>query len=131
MEKELVEGLPQLLKDGGLVGFVVFIAVLTVGLVLRYKGFFMPMEKKDGGDKGQPYEITVVMSQIGKMDARLKDLERDVEHLPTRAEIHALELSLTRLDGRFSTMEETTKATGRAVSRIEDFMIDVSKRNNK
>lgn len=128
MESEIIAETQKLLEDGGVVGLLVFAVVITVGFVLRYKGFFIPLEKTER--KGPvPPEFKALSSRIGQMDARLTDVERDIQHLPTRAEIHEIELQLTRLDGRFGAMEDNTKATSRAVSRIEDFMIDVSKRS--
>ncbi len=129
MEKEIIADATALLKDGGVVGLLVFVVVITVGLVLRYKGFFTASDGASTQSSAGPEEMNKLSSRIGQMDARLTDVERDIQRLPTRDEMHEFELQLTRLDGRFGAMEDNTKATSRAVSRIEDFMIDVSKRN--
>lgn len=121
MEKPLLD----LLENGGVVGAIVVTTVVIVGMFLRYKGFLMPEVNKSVTGP----EIKALSSKIGQIDARLNDVERDIQHLPTRSEIHEIELSITRLEGRFENLDNTTKATSRAVSRIEDFMIDVSKRS--
>jgi len=127
MEEELLNG-GDLLKDGSVVGLLVTIIVFTVGLVLRYKGWFVPSSKS--GTATTP-QITALASRVALVDSRLADVERDIQHLPTRDEMHEFELSLTRLDGRFGVMEDRSKATASAIARIEDFMIDVSKRSKK
>ena len=128
---QLVADGNKLLQDGGVVGLLVTAIVITIGLVLRYKGWIVPAGKSDGLPQSNVPEIKALSSRVALVDKRLADVERDIQHLPTRDEMHQFELSLTRLDGRFGVMEDRSKATASAIARIEDFMIDVSKRSKK
>lgn len=82
-------------------------------------------EKADSmsGTKG----IADVSARVNQLDKRLARVESDIEHLPTREELHIIELNLARMTERSIAIERTTEATGRAVGRIEDFMISVKK----
>lgn len=138
MEKELISETAEMMKtwqelfqDGSIIAPLVFAIVITVGLVLRYKGWFVPTAKPESTSVALAPEIKALSSRVALVDQRIADVERDIQHLPTRAEIHEFELGLTRLDGRFVSMENQSKATARAVARIEDFMIDASKRSSR
>ena len=65
------------------------------------------------------------------LGARLGEVEDDIRHLPTRKAFHEMELSLARYDERMDSLAKTTAATNRAVGRIEDFMIGVSKKGSR
>lgn len=113
--------------ESGPVGALVVVAVLLAGFVLRQKGWLT-------GDKSKVVsssQLSELNSRVGAIDTRLGEVENDIRHLPTRDEFHKMEVSLARYDERMKNLAKTTTATNRAVGRIEDFMIDVSKKGGR
>ncbi|KPU84428.1 hypothetical protein JI58_03920 [Marinosulfonomonas sp. PRT-SC04] len=103
------------------------VVVLLAGFVLRQKGWLT-------GDKSKVVsnsQLSELNSRVGAIDTRLGEAENDIRHLPTREEFHKMEVSLARYDERMKNLAKTTTATNRAVGRIEDFMIDVSKKGGR
>lgn len=123
MEKYLLD----LLENGGVVGAFVVGATLLIGLFLRSKGLlFLGGDQRVSAD-----ELHKLTGRVSAIDQRISQVERDIQHLPTREEMHGLELEMTRMQGRMDGLERTTTATNHAVIRIEDFMYEVSKRAKK
>ncbi len=114
----LEEQLLKLMQEGGIAGVVVAIAVLGLGLFLRSKG--MLWAKDDGA-------AAALGAELSKLSARVGAIEQEMRVLPTRDEIHALQLGHAAMTERLAAMDRTATSTARAVERIENFMIDVSR----
>ncbi len=123
MEKYLL----AVLEQGGLVGALVVFAVLGVGFVLRHKGWLFS-ERKNVVSSTQLGELS---QQVSALQTGLKAVVRDVEDLPTREEIHALELAHTQMMGQIKLLDETGRATKEGVIRIETFLINLSQGASK
>lgn len=67
-------------------------------------------------------------ARIDQIDKRLSRVEADIEHLPQREEMHEMNMAMAVLQERINGIEQTTAATGRAVGRIEDYMINSSRK---
>ncbi|MBI1495387.1 DUF2730 family protein [Halocynthiibacter styelae] len=113
------------LMNSGPVGALVVGVVLLIGFLLRHTRWF------SGGSSGSGVaasEFSALSSQVREMDQRLGVVEQDLRHLPTREELHEVEVNIARLMERMSGLEQITTSTNRAVGRIEDFMIDASQK---
>ncbi|MDO5631120.1 MAG: DUF2730 family protein [Paracoccus sp. (in: a-proteobacteria)] len=117
----------QLLTQGGPLGAVVVIVVMVLGLWFRHKGWLFD-SPKPALDSSQMRELAAQMDDVKK---RLTSVERDLSHLPTRSEIHALNVAQVQLNERLQALDRTATTTGRAVTRIEDYMIQVSRRSQE
>ena len=65
---------------------------------------------------------------VDGIEARISHVESDVQHRATREEVHKLELSFTRMEGRFESIDQRTAATAHGVQRIESFMYEAAMR---
>ncbi len=115
----------QLLTNGGPAGFLVVVTVLVLGLWLRHKGWLFDGAKQAAPDAARMIDLS---TQMAKLEGRLTKVESDLRLLPTREEIHQLQLGATRMDARLEGMDRTAAATQSAVLRIENFMIEASQR---
>lgn len=119
----------QLLTQGGPLGAVVVATVLLMGLWLRHKGWlFEPPKTAAPPDLSRMIELS---KQVENVRERLTSVEHDLRGLPTREEIHALNVAQIQLNERLLALDRTTTTTGRAVTRIEDYMIQVSRRSQE
>ncbi len=123
MEKYLL----PILEEGGPVGAFVVILVLVTGFILRQKGWLTQDKSKVVSNS----QLSDLSSTVAAIDKRLATVEHDVEALPTREEIHELQLAHERLAGRLLVLEHTTQATKAGVLRVEDFLINLSKGHTK
>lgn len=114
----------QLLTNGGPAGFLVVLTVLLLGLWLRHKGWLFDSPKV-GPDTAR---LGALSEQIAAVEHRLNKVEGDIRLLPTRDEIHALQLGHARMGEQLVAMDRTATATQSAVLRIENFMIEASQR---
>ena len=71
--------------------------------------------------------IDRLAAQVETVDQRLGRVESDLEHMPTNKDFHAMEMKFERMSGRMMSIERTTESTGRAVGRIEDFMLSMKR----
>lgn len=122
MEKYLL----PLLEKGDLAGLIAVVAVLVIGFLLRQKNWFSEPDKVVSNSA-----ITGLSAKVGDLDRRLAVVEHDIEQLPTRGELHEMQISMVRLTEKLAALEHTSTSTNRAVARIEDFMIEASKRDGK
>tara|TARA_R110000796_G_scaffold45616_14_gene110317 strand:- start:9135 stop:9515 length:381 start_codon:yes stop_codon:yes gene_type:complete len=111
---------------GDVIGLAVAVLVLGVGAYL----------KMSPGLKSNPHEkspaaaasrIDRLAAQVETVDQRLGRVESDLEHMPTNKDFHAMEMKFERMSGRMMSIERTTESTGRAVGRIEDFMLSMKR----
>lgn len=99
--------------------------LLILGLILKASGFsgIGKTSKLVDDDK-----IAAIAENLGAIEKRLGTVEHDVSQRATRDEMHRLELSFTRMEGRFESLSATTQATANAVSRIEEYMYSAALR---
>jgi hypothetical protein len=124
-------GIPEILAlgNGGVVGAILAVVAIvgTVlgGIVFKNKAVVSVTDKEKLVDSKQ---LDLINSNLGEIEKRLGNVEHDVTSRATREEVHRLELSFTRMEGRFDGVSATTQATANAVSRIEQFMYDAALR---
>ena len=76
-------------------------------------------------------ELGKLNTKVSGIDTRLREVERDLEDRPTRAEFHQMDKILARYDERLNGIEKTTKATNHGVQRLEEFMIQASAKGDR
>ncbi|MGR3484052.1 MAG: DUF2730 family protein [Paracoccaceae bacterium] len=126
MEKLVVAALEAALANSELTALGVITMVLLLGYILRSKAWL--------GREGKVVSTTALATlteKVSNIDTRVAVVENQIEELPTRQEMHDTEVALTRIDGRLDGMEQLQAASGRQLTRIEDFMIDASRRRPK
>lgn len=63
-----------------------------------------------------------IKEKLSTIEGRVREVEHELSNRPTREEIHRLELSFTRLEGRLESQAATIQSTANAIGRIEDYM---------
>jgi hypothetical protein len=125
----------KLIEQAGPVGAALGVVILAAGAVVaRAKGWLglgSPPKVNEpkpeaGGDVMT--ELRSINARLGKFDERINELEHDLASRPTRQDMHRLEMSLARMDERMSAMTSTVKATGEGVLRIENYLLDLSRK---
>lgn len=114
-----------LLAKGGPLGTLIamLISVLAIGVLARQKGWLSIGDKTRVVDHD---DLSSINSKLGGIDKRLTDVEHDLKNRPTREEVHNLDISVTKLDGRMDGIERVTNATNHAVNRIEEHLLRAS-----
>jgi hypothetical protein len=121
---EISEFVKQALSRPDLWGLLAASIVTIVGFYLKSKSG----GRSPAPDRNDPSaKIETVAKRLDGFDKRLARVESDIEHLPTREEFHQMELGMVKLQERTVGIERTTESTGRAVGRIEDFMISMKR----
>ena len=60
---------------------------------------------------------------IAELAERTQRLEADIRHLPTVEDVAALREALARLEGGIATVGEEQRRQGRAIERVEEYII--------
>ncbi len=122
-----VELIKALTEHGGVIGFVLAMAVVLLGLWLRNQDAGSP---KEGPAPKEPPKASTFDEQVAAIDRRLSRVEADIEHLPTRDEFHAVDRSMSEMRVQMQGIEKTTESTGHSVHRIENFLMSLGARND-
>jgi hypothetical protein len=114
-----------LAAKGEIAASILSVGVIVGGYLARSKGWFAQIDDADA--KNQSQEILQTLAdKVGAMDNRLSRVEGEMEHMPSRNELHAVQIMLAQLDGKIQLVERTTNATSHAVGRLEDHFIRLS-----
>jgi hypothetical protein len=119
--------IPSLIEMAGPVGATAAVLLLAFAAIIRWKGW---KGFGDGDRMISAARVEQIDSKLGTIDKRLKEVEVDLASRPTREDLYRVELTIGRMDERQKGMETTAKATGAAVTRIEDFMLSLSKKGS-
>lgn len=126
----------RLIEQAGPVGAALGVVVLAAGAAIAWaRGMFSKLTsggKLDAAPAGKPDSNGEVMTslrsiehQLDTFDRRIGRIEHDLESRPTSAQMHKLELALTRMDGRIDGLDRTANATNASVNRMEDFLYKI------
>lgn len=109
-----VEALKWALENGGIVGSAFGIIVVSVGIYMRFR-------------PSSPPDVTnaALGERVDAIDRRLARVESDIEHLPTRKEMHEMQIDITRLQTELKAIAKTTGETRAGITRIEGILIDL------
>lgn len=113
-----------LLNDGGIAGFLAVVLALVLGYWLRERGKLLaPAPAQKAGT-----ELADIRHEMSELDTRLTAVEVHMRAMPTREDLHALQLLQATLGEKMNALDRSLSATGAAVSRIEGFLLEVSQR---
>ena len=118
----------DLALQGGPIGIVVTIAVVGIGYFLRGRNWSIFSDKSKIVATGELQEIG---KRLDHIDNRVQEVERDIQNRPTRGEFHQLQIAMTKLGGRIDGVNGSLTRIDKAVTRIEDFMLNHSDRRGK
>ncbi len=76
------------------------------------------------GEKKLNERLTIAETTLIKHDRRIQKVENDLEHMPTGAAIHSLELMMERVLGRLDTMDERLKPIAATNLRLQDYLLE-------
>lgn len=116
-----------LLNEGGIAGFLAVVAVLVAGNWLRERGKL----SSPGPAPVAAAELSNIRTEIADLDVRLTAVEVHMRAMPTRDDLHALQLNQATQVEKLNALDRAISATGAAVSRIEGFLLEVSQRGPK
>uniref|UniRef100_UPI004047F5DA DUF2730 family protein n=1 Tax=Yoonia sp. TaxID=2212373 RepID=UPI004047F5DA len=112
-------------ERGDVVAGVVAFLVIIAGLVLKKMG--NPLLEKTS-PIADP-QIAALSQKVGGIDARLRSVETHVDHLPTRVELHQIQLQIVGLDGKMVSLEKTGNASAASLARMEDHLYTLARDN--
>ncbi|EAU40177.1 hypothetical protein FP2506_11492 [Fulvimarina pelagi HTCC2506] len=117
---------------GLVVAGLVITVVLGVVFILKWTGFTAFGDRSKLVDAKAIVKVSegvdAIATDLKNLDRRVAAVEKDVGDRATRQEVHDLQLSIARMEGRFDLMEASMKAIGGSVTRMEDFLLRISER---
>ncbi len=78
--------------------------------------------------RGNEKHLKETDTKLADHEARISNLEGELQHLPTKEGQHRLELSMTEMIGDMKQLAEAMNGTKNTVARMESVMLD---RGNK
>lgn len=128
----------RLIEQAGPVGAAFGVVVIAAGAAMAWaKGLFGKLAsgskpapesgtKPDGNDEVMA-ALRQINQQLSSFDRRIDVLERDISARPTSRDIHELEKAIAVMVNTVDHVGAKIGATGEAVTRIEDFLLSLSK----
>ncbi|WP_306050122.1 hypothetical protein [Oceaniradius stylonematis] len=71
--------------------------------------------------------LDTIDDKLDGLESRLGNIEADLEDRPTRAEMHEIQTMLARLEERAQARANQMVAIQASVTRVEDFLISLSR----
>ena len=65
--------------------------------------------------------------KLTEHDRRIQALEGDVKHLPTKDDFNELKIGMEQIKGDMGQIRESNLASGRAIRRVEEFLMNREK----
>lgn len=103
---------------GSWLGFV----LAVIAILGHLKSFF------GSGEAANSEKLDAHEKKLTDHDRRIQKLENDLEHMPTGAAIHSLELMMERVLGRLDTMDERLKPIAATNLRLQDYLLEHSEK---
>lgn len=69
-------------------------------------------------------EIDELATRIDETSRRVEKLETELVHLPTKEQVHRLEVSLAQIEGTSKTQAEILKQVQQGTSRVESYLLN-------
>jgi hypothetical protein len=69
-------------------------------------------------------EIDGLTTRIDETSRRVEKLETELVHMPTKEQVHRLEVQLAEIQGTSRTQAEVQKQVQATVSRVEGFLLN-------
>lgn len=71
--------------------------------------------------------LAATVTSLAEYDKRISRVEHDLEHLPSKNEMHELQLVIVRLEGTVGRLEEKVTGIGHTVGNLDSYMRTESK----
>lgn len=68
-------------------------------------------------------EIDELATRIDETSRRVEKMETELVHLPTKEQVHRLEVSLAQIEGTSKTQAEIQKSMQGTLTRVESFLL--------
>jgi hypothetical protein len=131
----------RLIEQAGPVGAAFGVVIIAAGGAIAWaKGLF---GKLSSGSKSEPVSngkpdgndevvaaLREINQQLSSFDRRIDALERDISSRPSDRDFHELEKAIAVMANTIEHFGGKIAATGEAVTRIEDFLLSLSKGKN-
>ena len=88
--------------------------ILSIGNMIWV---FMMRGVRETADKVQQQEI-----KLTEHDRRIQKVEGELEHMPTKDELHELQLTMSGIAGKLERFEGELSSVSRTVTRIEEYL---------
>lgn len=69
-------------------------------------------------------DVDAQTTKLTDHDRRIQSVETEMKHLPNRETAHALELALSRINGRLDTMDERLKPLAATTHRLQEYLME-------
>lgn len=66
--------------------------------------------------------LAATATSLADHDKRLDRIEHDLQHLPSKAEMHDLQIVIVRLEGTVATLTEKVTGIGHTVGNLDSYM---------
>lgn len=98
------------------------LALSAIALLTALKGWISSGEKKNTSD------IADLQKDLSAVTTRVQTIEGDLRHLPDRDATHRLELALSEMNGRLSSMDERLKPVAAIGERLQELLMQQVKK---
>ncbi|WP_147440315.1 hypothetical protein [Notoacmeibacter ruber] len=123
--------LMNLVEQAGPVAAGIAVVLLILFFGLKWSGAFaMIGSGKSVIDNERLDQLATGIENIGErlgsIEGRVAHVERGLDDRVRRSEVHDLDIALARMEGRLDMMAAASQATGASVTRIEDYLLQLS-----
>lgn len=94
-------------------------AVALVLSIINMGWVLISRSGREASDKIEQHETKLV-----DHDRRIQSVESEMKHLPSGGEVTSLRLTVAKLDGQVSHLDQTLGSLTHAVRRIDDYLRD-------
>ncbi len=84
----------------------------------------LTLYKEQAGER-----FTTIEAEVGDLGHRMQTVEGEFRHLPSKKDVHDLNILVERMIGTQGRQEEKLEAVDRSIRRVEDFLIERGKAN--
>lgn len=75
----------------------------------------------------QQAKLDQIEKDVGRVDHRVAKLEHDFQHLPTKEQVHKLDLAVSDMKGDVKAMSETMRAVDKTTGRLENYLLSAER----
>lgn len=108
-----------------LVSFAALLTTWVVNLRSARRTEIAGLETRIGGVDGK---IADQGKEVAELETRVAKVESTLGHLPTKEQVHKLEVNTVELRGDVKALAETTKGVASTASRLEGYLLSAEKR---
>ncbi|MBY6244122.1 DUF2730 family protein [Methylosinus sp. Sm6] len=84
--------------------------------------------RSDDDVKGMQSDLRRLFERVDGVEVRIGKIEVEVEHLPTKDEVHAIDVKITTLDARVAAMIERVNTLINLYERAQDRLAEAERK---